>query len=142
MGEMPTDPRELLRWLMARDDRDMAWVSRQIGRNPAFVHQYLTRNTPRELGERDRERLAALFRVHPDLFRQPDGDGVSFQVRNPDSHSESGEREEPEDRMTMLERRITAHDELFADVLARLRRLEAKAFDKQEEPASRPSRRG
>lgn len=39
----------------------LAAASIAIGRNPAFLHQYLARGTPRRLGEDERLRLAMLL---------------------------------------------------------------------------------
>lgn len=38
-------------------------LSRVLGRNPAYLQQYLTRGSPRTLAERDRSRLAAYLGV-------------------------------------------------------------------------------
>lgn len=41
----------------------LATLSRVLGRNPAYLQQYLMRGSPRELAERDRARLAAYLGV-------------------------------------------------------------------------------
>ena len=38
-------------------------ISLQMGRNHAYLQQFLTRGIPRELKERDRERLAAILKI-------------------------------------------------------------------------------
>lgn len=49
---------------LIRDRReDYAGLSRLIGRNPAYIQQYVKRGTPRRLDERDRHVLAAYFGV-------------------------------------------------------------------------------
>lgn len=40
-----------------------------LGRNESYLHQYLTRGHPVELGERDRERLAEILEMSPDDLR-------------------------------------------------------------------------
>lgn len=41
----------------------LAFLSRKIGRNAAYLQQYVQRGTPRRLGEEDRRWLAAFFNV-------------------------------------------------------------------------------
>lgn len=48
---------------------DMAEVSRAIGRNPAYIQQFLKRGVPAELRERDRAALAELLKVPEDALR-------------------------------------------------------------------------
>jgi phage repressor protein C with HTH and peptisase S24 domain len=48
---------------------DMATVSRAIGRNHAYLQQYLTRGTPLELPENVREQLAPMLGLQPDQLR-------------------------------------------------------------------------
>ena len=62
-------PRRRLLELIASHDTDLATVSRAIGRNHAYLQQYLKRGTPRSLPEEARERLAAHFGARPDEFR-------------------------------------------------------------------------
>jgi hypothetical protein len=64
-------PRTLLMKLIADFETDFASVSKALGRNPAYLQQYLKRGTPRELTEEVRERLADRFNVAADDFRAP-----------------------------------------------------------------------
>lgn len=57
------EPRELLAWLAADRNEDFASLSRLIGRNNAYVQQYIRRGTPRRLPERERRILARHFGV-------------------------------------------------------------------------------
>jgi repressor LexA len=57
------EQRAALAALMARQGASFAELSRVIGRNPAYLQQYVRRGSPRELAERDRARLAAYFGV-------------------------------------------------------------------------------
>ena len=69
---MPADPfRERLRELLRRNDLSMKRASTAIGRNPAYLHQYLTRKAPRVLGQRDTEALAKLLHCKPEELRHP-----------------------------------------------------------------------
>jgi repressor LexA len=55
--------RAALAALMAEQGASFAELSRVIGRNAAYLQQYVKRGSPRELAERDRARLAAYFGV-------------------------------------------------------------------------------
>src|ERR1700744_2457444 len=57
------DPRAVLERLIRERGEDCASLSRLIGRNPAYVQQFIRRGSPRRLSESDRERLARYFRV-------------------------------------------------------------------------------
>jgi phage repressor protein C with HTH and peptisase S24 domain len=60
---METDPRAALAALIEERGEDYAGLSRLIGRNSAYIQQYIKRGTPRRLAEQDRRRLAAYFGV-------------------------------------------------------------------------------
>jgi hypothetical protein len=49
----------------------MKEVSARMGRNESYVHQFLKRGHPTELGERDREKLAQILGISPDELRGP-----------------------------------------------------------------------
>ena len=67
---MPPDPfRERLRELLRHNALSMKRASNAIGRNPAYLHQYLTREQPRVLGQRDTEALAKLLHCNPKELR-------------------------------------------------------------------------
>ncbi|MCW3849018.1 S24 family peptidase [Sphingomonas sp. LB-2] len=55
--------RAALAALIDRGGHRYAALSRLIGRNAAYLQQYVTRGSPRELAERDRARLAAYLGV-------------------------------------------------------------------------------
>lgn len=68
---MAHDPRtELARLVRERGD-DFANLSRLLGRNPAYVQQFVRRGTPRRLAEEDRRRLAEYFSVDEALLGAP-----------------------------------------------------------------------
>lgn len=57
------DPRAALDALIREHREDYAALSRLIGRNPAYIQQYVKRGTPRRLAEQDRRALARYFGV-------------------------------------------------------------------------------
>lgn len=59
-------------------------LSRLIGRNPAYIQQYIKRGTPRKLDEGDRRILARFFGVNEAVLGGPDEpvSGVSPLVRD------------------------------------------------------------
>lgn len=62
-GAYPDDPRAVLDRLIRERGEDCASLSRLIGRNPAYVQQFIRRGSPRRLAEPDRARLARYFGV-------------------------------------------------------------------------------
>ena len=57
------DPRTELDGLIRKSGSDYTGVSRLIGKNPAYVQQFIKRGTPRRLAEADRRTLAEFFGV-------------------------------------------------------------------------------
>lgn len=69
---MTADPyRDRLAELLRRKEVSMKGASAAIGRNPAYLHQYLTRGSPRVLVRRDVEALAWLLNCGPGELRHP-----------------------------------------------------------------------
>jgi hypothetical protein len=67
---MNLDPvRSRLLALVAERKTDLATVSRAIPRNHAYLQQFVTRGTPRNLSEEVRESLGRHFGVDADEFR-------------------------------------------------------------------------
>jgi len=60
---MDVDVRAELEGLIRLHGEDYASLSRIIGRNPAYIQQFIKRGTPQRLSEDDRARLASYFRV-------------------------------------------------------------------------------
>lgn len=58
-----TDQRAALARLIEERREDYASLSRLIGRNPAYIQQFIKRGTPRKLSEEDRKILARYFGV-------------------------------------------------------------------------------
>jgi phage repressor protein C with HTH and peptisase S24 domain len=57
------DPRAALDRLLQDKGIDYAQLSARIGRNPAYIQQYIKRGSPRRLAEEDRARIAAYLGV-------------------------------------------------------------------------------
>jgi hypothetical protein len=69
---MPNDPRKVLERLCAERGEDFAGLSRLLGKNPAYIQQYIRRGTPRRLKEDERRRLARYFGVSETLLGGPE----------------------------------------------------------------------
>lgn len=65
-------PRAALERLIREQGEDYASLSRLIGRNAAYIQQYLQRGTPRRLPERERAILADYFGVDERLLGAPE----------------------------------------------------------------------
>ena len=68
-----TDPRATLDQLIRERGEDYVGLSRLLGRNPAYVQQYIKRGSPRRLAEDDRRLLARYFGVDESLLGGPAG---------------------------------------------------------------------
>ena len=84
-------PRKLLVDTLARrPDLDLKNLSLAIGRNHAYLQQYLMRGSPRELPEAARHGLAPLLGVTPDDLRStapPAPGGSAGELRGPESRA-------------------------------------------------------
>lgn len=60
---MTSNPRQVLERLCAERGENFASLSRLIGRNDAYIQQYLRKGTPRLLKERERRTLARYFQI-------------------------------------------------------------------------------
>ena len=65
------DPREVLERLIAERGDDYSALSRLIGRNAAYIQQFIKRGVPRRLAEADRHILARYFGVAEELLGAP-----------------------------------------------------------------------
>ncbi len=81
------DPREALHRLCLERSEDFAGLSRMLGRNDAYVQQFIRRGVPRKLREDDRRMLARYFAVSEALFGGPaeeaGADGLVSVHRHP-----------------------------------------------------------
>lgn len=63
MAPLTPEPREKLLTLSREQGVSLARLSEMIGRNPSYLHQFITRGSPRRLEENDRRTLAQFFGV-------------------------------------------------------------------------------
>jgi len=68
---MLNDPRLVLERLCAERGEDFAGLSRMLGRNAAYIQQFVRRGVPRRLGEEERRKLAAYFAISEALLGGP-----------------------------------------------------------------------
>jgi hypothetical protein len=68
------DERTALARLIEERGEDFAGLSRLIGRNPAYIQQYIRRGSPRRLAEADRRLLARYFAVDEAVLGGPVGE--------------------------------------------------------------------
>ena len=85
---MNPDPRLVLERLCAERGEDFAGLSRMLGRNAAYIQQYIRRGTPKRLKEDERRKLARYFSVSETILGgpadAPDGvDGLLRVKRHP-----------------------------------------------------------
>lgn len=65
------DVRAFLDDLITEQRTSYSDLSRLIGRNPAYIQQFIKRGTPRRLGEQDRRTIARFFGVPEHLLSSP-----------------------------------------------------------------------
>ena len=68
------DPRYTLQRILKEKGEDFAGLSRLIGKNPAYIQQFIKRGTPRKLDEDDRRTIARYLGVDEALLGGPSGD--------------------------------------------------------------------
>jgi phage repressor protein C with HTH and peptisase S24 domain len=68
---MLLDPRIALERLCAERGEDFAGLSRMLGRNPAYIQQYVRRGVPKRLKEEERRKLARYFSVSEAVLGGP-----------------------------------------------------------------------
>ena len=68
---MVNDPRQVIQRLCAERGEDFAGLSRMLGRNPAYMQQFVRRGTPKRLGEEERRKLARYFGISESLLGGP-----------------------------------------------------------------------
>ena len=74
---MSVDARQVIQELCAERGDDFAGLSRMLGRNPAYIQQFVKRGVPRRLKEDERRKLARYFGVSETLLGGPEGSDVS-----------------------------------------------------------------
>src|SRR3569833_3713590 len=85
---MVPDPRVLLERLCAERGEDSAGLSRMLGRNPAYIQQFVRRGVPKRLREEERRKLARYFAVPETLLggpaaESPPPNGLVSVIRHP-----------------------------------------------------------
>ena len=85
---MLMDPRTVLERLCAERGEDFAGLSRMLGRNPAYIQQFVRRGVPKRLKEEERGKLARYFSIPETLLggppeREPRGNGLLSVKRHP-----------------------------------------------------------
>ena len=68
---MSCDPRAELERLIQSHGDDYSALSRLVGRNPAYIQQFIKRGSPKNLPERERSILARYYGVDPQLLGAP-----------------------------------------------------------------------
>jgi phage repressor protein C with HTH and peptisase S24 domain len=68
---MNSDPRVVLERLCAERGEDFAGLSRMLGRNPAYIQQFVRRGVPKRLKEEERRKLARYFAVSETVLGGP-----------------------------------------------------------------------
>jgi phage repressor protein C with HTH and peptisase S24 domain len=68
---MLNDPRLVLERLCEERGEDFAGLSRMLGRNPAYIQQFVRRGVPKRLKEEERRKLARYFSVPETLLGGP-----------------------------------------------------------------------
>ena len=68
---MMIDPRVTLERLCAERGEDFAGLSRMLGRNSAYIQQYVRRGVPKRLKEEERRKLARYFAVSETMLGGP-----------------------------------------------------------------------
>jgi phage repressor protein C with HTH and peptisase S24 domain len=78
------DPRAALDRLLRERGVDYAALSARIGRNPAYIQQYIKRGSPRRLADQDRARIAAFLGVPESMLGGPEARVASRAPRGRD----------------------------------------------------------
>ena len=65
------DARLVLERLCAERGEDFAGLSRMLGRNPAYIQQFVRRGVPKRLKEEERRKLARYFSISESLLGGP-----------------------------------------------------------------------
>jgi phage repressor protein C with HTH and peptisase S24 domain len=91
MVTIMVDARSTLAGLADEAGTSLAWLSRALGRNDAYLQQFVKRGTPRRLDEEDRRWLAAYFNVDERaLGGSAGGDAAMVAVRRIDAEAHAG----------------------------------------------------
>src|SRR5919112_1261896 len=83
---MLPDPRLILERLCAERGEDFAGLSRMLGRNPAYIQQFVRRGVPKRLKEEERRKLARYFSISEALLGGPADDSRTSGLVNVKRH--------------------------------------------------------
>ena len=75
---MTDDPRDTLQRLCQERGESLAGLSRLLGRNDAYLQQYLRKGSPRRLPEAERRTLARYFAIPDSILGGP---GIDLRSR-------------------------------------------------------------
>jgi repressor LexA len=86
------DPRAALAAAAAARGESLAALSRMLGRNPAYLQQFVARGTPRRLDERDRRALASYLAISEAALggEEMDASPTAAQVPRIDAAASAG----------------------------------------------------
>ncbi len=84
------DPRAALATLAAARGDSLAALSAMLGRNAAYLQQYVRRGSPRMLGERDRRLLSDYLGVSEATLGAPADRPAGFRIRTLDLAASAG----------------------------------------------------
>lgn len=84
------DPRRALATLAAARGDSLAALSAMLGRNPAYLQQYVRRGSPRSLAERDRRLLSEYLGVSEVTLGAPIDRAAGFRVPKLDVAASAG----------------------------------------------------
>ncbi len=90
---MQPEPRLLIERLCVERGEDFAHLSRMLGRNPAYIQQYVRRGVPKRLKEAERRKLARYFAISEVLLGGPaddNGAGGLMPVRRVSVRASAG----------------------------------------------------
>jgi hypothetical protein len=78
---MEEEPRAALERLILESGEDFAGLSKLVGRNPAYIQQFIKRGTPKKLPETERGILARYFGVDETLLGKAPDTEVTSGIR-------------------------------------------------------------
>jgi phage repressor protein C with HTH and peptisase S24 domain len=76
---MLSDPRIVIERLCTERGEDFAGLSRMLGRNAAYIQQFVRRGVPKRLKEDERRKLARYFSISEALLGGPPDDPIASQ---------------------------------------------------------------
>src|SRR5215210_7632047 len=79
---MLSEPRLVIERLCAERGEDFAGLSRMLGRNPAYIQQFVRRGVPKRLKETERRKLARYFAISESLLGGPAEDNGSVGLQS------------------------------------------------------------